>query len=213
MPTVEPCSDTQSKNALIRVLIVDDQSEDRHALRVAVNNFGFTIVGQVDNSCHNIHQILEIQPSVMLLDLDMPFIDGLRTLRSVRKRYAWLPVLVISRRPAQTYARRCMRLGAMGFLVKGEGPLLLSCAIAQVMQGQMLFPNTSSIEVPSFSDQLSDAELVTLRCVVSSGDAMLAAQVLNVSVERARRVIRNLQTRLGIESREALVSFGKQLPI
>lgn len=191
------------------VLIVDDDATSSSLLNTLVIKAGYPIISRVTNGYDAIQKIACCSPSVMLLDLDMPRMEGFATMRQVCKRYPEVLVLVVSMLNPKLYAQRCMRLGAKGFLDKGAGLALLPSAIEQVSQGRMMFPDLSSFP-ETLAHTLSDNELVTLRCLARGNDVSTVSLALNISRARVLLVIRGLQAKLGVATVEALVSYGRR---
>lgn len=192
-----------------RVLVVDDDMFSRHMLSVLLTCAGHTIAGNVSNGEEAVRQVMQCSPTLVLLDLDMTRMEGLLTLRHLRIQFPWLPVLVVSMLDAGIYGFRCMRLGAKGYLSKGEELSLLPCVIARIRQGQMMFPNTTRADDVLVG--LSDTELVVLRCLVRGGDESDASMALQMTRARVKLVIRRLQAKLAMESHQALIKFGRKM--
>lgn len=202
--------DYVARNGAERVLIVDDDVFSNHMLKMLLAHSGHLIVGEVASGEEAVTQVMQCSPTLVLLDLDMPRMDGLVTLRRLQGQFPWLIVLVISMLDADIYGFRCMRLGAKGFLSKGEEISLLSSVISQIRHGQMMFPHT----IMRTGDPLlglSDNELVVLRCLVRGGDIEHAAMALQITRARVKVVIRRLQAKLTLESYEALIKFGRKM--
>lgn len=193
-----------------RVLVVDDDPRVRTMLNIILSRENHVVVGMASNGSQAIQAMGTCAPSLMLLDLDMPCMEGLATLRELRQRYPWLPVLVLSMLDPNIYALRCARLGARGFLNKGEHAPLLPEMIEQMRRGVMLFPSQMTEGELPFS-ALSDRELIALRSLVRGGDANSIATTLMVSQETANKLRRRLFTKLGLATDEALIQAGRDL--
>lgn len=193
-----------------RVLVVDDDPRVRTMLNIILSRENHVVVGMASNGSQAIQAVGTCAPSLMLLDLDMPWMEGLATLRELRQRYPWLPVLVLSMLDPNIYALRCARLGARGFLNKGENTPLLPEMIEQMRRGVMLFPSQMTENGLPFS-ALSDRELIALRSLVRGGDANSIATMLMVSQETANKLRRRLFTKLGLATDEALIQAGRDL--
>lgn len=193
-----------------RILVVDDDPTVRALLKIILTRENHEVVGMVSNGGEAIRRAGICAPSLMLLDLDMPWMEGLATLRKVRQRYPWLPVLVLSMLDSDIYALRCARLGARGFLNKGAGVGLLPGMIEQVRRGAMLFPRQMSQGVLPFSN-LSDRELIALRTLVRGGDLDSIAAALLVSRETAMQLRRHLLSKLELSTNDELIRCGRCL--
>lgn len=192
-----------------RVLIVDDDPSVRALLNIILMRDNHIIVGAAGSGAEAVRLVRTTAPSLMLLDLDMPRMEGLATLRKLRQHYPWLPVIVLSMLAPEVYALRCARLGARGFLSKGEGVALLSVIMGQVRRGLLLFPCQVAEGVMPFNN-LADRELIALRCLVRGGDMDTVAAALSVSRDVVSVLRRRLLTKLGLSTDEELIGFGRR---
>lgn len=193
-----------------RVLVVDDDPGARALLNIVLVRDHHVVVGAAASGAEAVRLVATTAPSLMLLDLDMPRMEGLSTLRKLRQHYPWLPVLVFSMLDPEVYALRCARLGARGFLSKGEGVTLLPEILGQMRRGLMLFPRQVAEGVMPCSS-LADRELVALRCLVRGGDMNTIAVALAVSRDVVSVLRRRLLAKLGLSSDEELITFGRRL--
>lgn len=195
-----------------RVLIADDDPRVRAMLNIILMREKHIVVGMASGGAEAVRLVATAAPSLMLLDLDMPRMEGLATLREVHKLYPWLPVLVFSMLDPDVYARRCARLGARGFLSKHEGATLLPDIVGQIRKGVMLFPRQVYEGELPFSN-LSDRELIALRCLVRGGDIGTISAALLVSREGANILRRRLVTKLGLSTIKELIHYGRHLKL
>ena len=104
----------------IRLLLVDDNADLRFLVRAAVESRGgFEVVGEADNGRDGVEQARELQPDVVLLDLDMPSMGGLEALPLVREAAPDSKVVVLSSFRREDYEGQVRAGGATGFLEKG----------------------------------------------------------------------------------------------
>jgi DNA-binding NarL/FixJ family response regulator len=191
-----------------RVIVADDNPVIRTLLVMGLIDTEFTVVGQASTGIETLRLAQNCDPSLVLLDLDMPLMEGLSTLRQLQKRYPNLPVLVYSMLNSRVYSYRCLRLGARGFISKRDGISLILGAVRQVLQGQMLYP---SHPMAAVLEDLTDGEIVALRCLVRGGDIDSIASALMISSVHAARLNQRLSTKLGMPTNKELIRFGKSL--
>ncbi|WP_282875957.1 response regulator transcription factor [Pseudomonas peli] len=123
-----------------RVLIIDDDLSLRIMLKLILQQAGHVVVGEAKDGAEGLRLIGMCKPTLILLDLDMPCVEGLSVLSRTHRDYPDIAVLVVSALCSTTYAQRCMRLGARGFLGKEDCVVLLGKAIERLQNGQILFP-------------------------------------------------------------------------
>lgn len=114
---------------MVKVLIVDDQESYRSAARLVVSlTEGFEVVGEADNGEAGVEAALALRPDLVLMDVNMPGIDGLEATRRIRD-LGGPQVLVLSTYEASEFADRAEAAGAIGFISKADfGPLSLAGA-------------------------------------------------------------------------------------
>ena len=109
----------------IRVLIVDDQAPFRLAARFVVEaTDGFDVAGEVETGEDAVSAAAELRPDLVLMDVNLPGIDGLEATRRIREQSAGaVTVLLLSTYEAEDYAGRAVECGAAGFIPKSQfGP-------------------------------------------------------------------------------------------
>ena len=109
----------------VRVVIVDDQKPFRMAARDVIElTGGFEVVGEAETGEDAIEVVKEMEPDLVLMDLNLPGIDGLEaTKRIVAERSNHVVVLMVSTYEAEEFAPRCAEAGAAAYISKSEfGP-------------------------------------------------------------------------------------------
>ncbi|OGQ23573.1 MAG: hypothetical protein A2138_10315 [Deltaproteobacteria bacterium RBG_16_71_12] len=100
-----------------RILVCDDEAMIRDALEEHLCSEGYEVALAVDGD-QALRLIEEVQPDALILDLNMPRVDGLTVLRSLREKGVTLPSIVITARPGFEGAVDAIKLGAEGYLQK-----------------------------------------------------------------------------------------------
>lgn len=103
---------------LKRVLIVDDASFMRIALKAILERYGFQVVGEAENGYEAIKKYKELQPDIVTMDITMPEMDGVQALKEIRSFDPNSKVVMISALGQESYVRKAVMLGAKGFIVK-----------------------------------------------------------------------------------------------
>src|SRR5512139_152490 len=103
----------------IRVLIVDDIAETRENIRKLLQfESDVEVVGAARSGREGIQLSQELDPDVVLMDINMPDIDGIAATEAIRHRAAHIQVVILSVQGDQNYMRRAMLAGARDFLTK-----------------------------------------------------------------------------------------------
>lgn len=114
----------------IRVLIVDDNAETRENIRKLLQfESNIEVVGTAKSGREAIQLSQEITPDVVLMDINMPDMDGIAATEEIRKRTPSIQVVILSVQGDQNYMRRAMLVGARDFLTKPPMPDDLTAAI------------------------------------------------------------------------------------
>ncbi|HLB40597.1 MAG TPA: response regulator transcription factor [Candidatus Babeliales bacterium] len=200
-----------SMAAITSVLIIDDDPFMRAALGVILLANKYRVAGEADNGndCLRLAK-RHADATLMLLDLDMPKMEGLGVLSKMRRGHPRLPVLVLSMLDPQIYAPRCMRLGAQGFLSKSDAVALLPTMLDRLKNGQRLYPKLGPVDGMPWCD-LSDGELVYLRCLARDYEDASIASALQISAERVRLLCKLLQAKLGLSTIAEMRCFSQRL--
>jgi len=104
----------------MRVLLVDDEEQVRAIVRRLIEQqTTFEVVGEASNGLEAIELVETLQPDVVVMDVQLPMLDGIETTRRMKQRWPHIHVLAFAADPA--YVREMMEAGASGYLVKG-GP-------------------------------------------------------------------------------------------
>lgn len=107
-----------------RVLIVDDQESFRSAARLVIENTdGFEVAGEAATGEDALVMVPELQPDLVLMDINMPGIDGLEATQRLTNHNPDLKVVVLSTYEAADYERPALEAGAVAFVSKSDfGP-------------------------------------------------------------------------------------------
>ena len=121
---------------MIRILIVDDQNLVREGVKVLLENTeGITVIGDAKDGESALQQIAELQPDIVLLDIEMPGINGLAVAGKIRSQFPQVKVIMLSSREDKTSVQKATTQGAKGYLLKTASSSELEWAIKLVEQG------------------------------------------------------------------------------
>ncbi len=127
---------TDAPNGKIRVLIVDDQKMIREGLKALIKTESdIEIVGVAENGKHAVSQLDSLSPDVVLMDMEMPEMNGMEATKLICQKSTDVKVLVLSTFDSQEYVAGSLNSGAMGYLLKGTPAQELIDAIRSVHRG------------------------------------------------------------------------------
>lgn len=101
-----------------KVLIVDDAAFMRMTIRRLMEKAGFEVVGEAENGVAGLMKYKECQPEIVTLDITMPEMDGIQTLKALRKMNPDVNVIMVSAMGQEPLVREAIMNGASTFIVK-----------------------------------------------------------------------------------------------
>jgi DNA-binding response OmpR family regulator len=134
-------------NRVTRILIVDDEPNVRLVFRTALEPVGHA-VDEAGDGHEALRSVAEYAPDLMLLDLHMPHLDGMTTLRRLREGGSDVPVVIVTAHGNVPNAVEAMKLGAIDFLQKPLTPEQLREAVADILARHAAPPEPSRRSTP-----------------------------------------------------------------
>jgi DNA-binding NarL/FixJ family response regulator len=151
-----------------RVLIVDDHPMVREGLRSMLGGNGVEVVGEAGSGAQALETAEALAPDVILLDMELPDLNGLAVLRRLKALRPRAAVLVVSMHDDPALVRQAVEAGAAGYVLKGIGRRELLAAVQAVRDGEsVLDPRllqilvTESRRSPPRGDRGTEAERLT----------------------------------------------------
>jgi two-component system nitrate/nitrite response regulator NarL len=130
----------------IRLLLADDHPVVRKGIRSCLTDLDLEIVGEAVDGEEAINRVRELQPDIVLMDIDMPKMNGLEATRVLRKEMPDVRVLILSVHSNKQYVLQIIQSGAQGYVLKDASPSELIRAIESVYDGEAFFsPDVSQI--------------------------------------------------------------------
>ncbi|MCU1404604.1 MAG: two component transcriptional regulator, LuxR family [Glaciihabitans sp.] len=210
-----PLPDTHNT---VRVLIVDDEFLVRTGLRLIIEGHpDITIVAEAANGELALDAITEHHPNVVLMDIQMPVMDGLAATEQALRRRPELAIIVLTTFDTDDLVLSALQLGARGFLLKDTPPADLVSAIHRVAAGQiMLSPTVTqqlvtavtqqpapqrSIAARAALDDLSDRERDVAEAIANGLSNAEIAVRLFISLSTVKTHIARILQKLGADNR------------
>jgi DNA-binding NarL/FixJ family response regulator len=216
----------------IRILLADDQAMVRSGLRLILESEpDFDVVGEAGDGIEAIEQVVRLRPDVVLMDVQMPKVDGLEATRRITERLtaegggpsSSSRVVILTTFDLDEYLFEALRAGASGFLMKNAPANDLVKAVRIVASGDaLLAPEVTARVIAGFVQRgprtsaasrlalLSPREREVLVLVTSGAANAEIAQALFVSEATVKTHIGSILAKLGLRDRVAAVIFGYQ---
>jgi DNA-binding NarL/FixJ family response regulator len=147
-------------NNKIKVILVDDHAVVRAGFRMLLSaEADIDVIAEAERGEAACHLYLEQQPDVMVLDLSMPGIGGLESIRRICNRDSNAKILVFSVHDEMVYVDRAMKAGAKGYITKNSAPEILVTAIQKIALGEIYIEQGLMKNLPL---QSSEADYQTI---------------------------------------------------
>ncbi|MCU1719456.1 response regulator transcription factor [Pseudomonas sp. 5P_3.1_Bac2] len=206
---------------MAQILIADDHAVVRMAVRMLLENAGHQVVGEADCGVDVIGLVRNLKPQLIILDIDLPKLDGFAVLQRLCDAEDAPKVLVFSGMAADQYAVRCSRAGASGFVSKDDDLDGLLTAVKIILAGYTLFPtiqlsqSTSSVPTHSSVEQdaikhLSSREITVLRHLARGQRVRDIAKTLLLSEKTISTYKSRLITKLQVSNLAELIEIAKR---
>jgi len=207
---------------VIRVLLVDDQELVRTGLRGILREaFGFEVVGECGDGGEVPAAVAALAPDVVLMDVRMPFVDGVQATRELRRRDDSPPVLALTTFDDEEVLAGMLRAGAAGFVLKGVPAEDLQRAVRAVAEGSAwldpavtarvlaIYRSAPPAAVASASlDALTGREREVLALIGRGKTNGEIAAELFVSEGTVKTHVNHVFTKLRLRDRAAAVVFA-----
>lgn len=207
--------------SIIRLVVVDDHALFRRGLVGLLEEMpGIKVVGQASDGEQALAVIEELRPDLVLLDLNMPRMDGIATLRELRGRKLAVKVLMLTISQNDDDLLEAIRAGADGYLLKNTEPDDLRNMLLRVVEGQgVLSPEVTSTVLRALSRYpgeepaalLSERELEVLFCMFEGQTTLQIAARLFISENTVKTHVRHIFEKLEVSTRAEAVGKGMQL--
>ena len=108
----------RKKVMTVQILIIDDLSFMRLAIRDILETAGFSVTGEAENGLEGYEQYISLKPDIVLMDITMPVMNGIQSLQKIKRADPAAKVIMCSAMGQQKYIIRSIQLGAHDFIVK-----------------------------------------------------------------------------------------------
>jgi len=215
---------------VIRVLLVDDQALFCEGLRTLLDlQPDIEVVGEANNGREAIECVARAAPDVVLMDIQMPVLDGVAATRDIRAHHPNTQVIVLTTFDDDEYVFEALRAGAVGYLLKDVASDRLAEAIRCAARGEsFLQPSVAAKVVAEYTrladaphareranqalvEPLSDRELEILRLVATGASNKEIAATLVIAEGTVKNHVTNILGKLGVRDRTQAALKVKEL--
>jgi DNA-binding NarL/FixJ family response regulator len=206
----------------LRVLIADDHPLFRQGLRTAIDSdLGFEVVGDAATGTEAVARALELQPDVVVMDVQMPERNGIEATRDIVTQSPHIGVLMLTMFEDDDSVFAAMRAGARGYLLKGSDHDEIVRAIRAVNSGEAIFgPAIATRLMAYFSasaggpaqafPELTAREREVLELIAQGHSNAAIAQQLVLSQKTVRNHVSNIFTKLQVLDRSQAIVKARE---
>ena len=209
---------------MITVYIADDHTIVRDGLKVLLNEQpDIEVVGDAADGRETVRQVRELVPDVVLMDINMPELNGIESTRQIMESCSSTQVVILSMYATQEHIFRALKAGARGYLLKESAGIEVVKAVREVMAGKRYLSEKISEEVideyvhlrdkveeDDLLSRLSPREREVLQLVVEGKSSAEIADTLYLSPKTVETYRSRLMQKLEIHDIPGLVKFAIQ---
>jgi DNA-binding NarL/FixJ family response regulator len=212
---------------MIRIVLADDQALFREALRTLISlQPDLQVVGEAANGEEALKLAQELRPDVILMDLQMPVMDGVETTRRLHMEPFDCRVIALTTFDRDDYVFDCLRAGAVGYLLKDAPSENLYTAIRAAARGESFLQPSVTKQVlaeftrlsdqtpavsPALAESLSDREHEILRLIAKGLTNREIADVLFITEGTVKNHVTNILGKLDVRDRTQAALRAREL--
>jgi DNA-binding NarL/FixJ family response regulator len=209
----------------IRVLVADDQSMVRAGFRMLLSSQDIEVVAEASNGLEAVDKAARFRPTVVLMDIRMPELDGLEATRRILASDDAARILILTTFDLDEYVYEALKAGASGFVLKDDPPEQLIAAIRTVAAGDaLLSPAVTKRVIEQFTrlprptrpkelDELTAREHEVFRLVAAGRSNAEIGQELYIGETTVKTHVTHILQKLGLRDRVQLIVLAHQAGI
>ena len=204
----------------IKVAIADDHALFRAGVKTALSvRKDIDMIAEADNGMQLLNLLKHIEPDVILLDIQMPLMDGITTLPEIRKLYPEIKVIILSMHNDHSMISKLMEVGANSYLTKNSDSETIYQAIKTCYEQEFFFNDltnkallsglrTKKTDHSPDDVQLNDKELRILKLMCEEKTTKEIADIVDISPRTVEAIRDKLKTKTGAKSMAGLVMYA-----
>lgn len=215
---------------MIKVLLVDDHKIIRDGLKaILMGSSNVNIVGECNNGQEALQYLEENQPDVIMMDINMPVMNGIEASKIIVEKYPNVKILALTMHQEESYISKILGEGVHGYILKNSGRKDLVNAIQKVHEGGTYFSEeVSSIMMNKYMkgtsgstksspranlitiEDLTRREIEILQLIVEEFTNVEIGERLFISPRTVDTHRRNLLQKIGVKNTAGLVKYAIQ---
>ncbi|TVR17107.1 MAG: DNA-binding response regulator [Balneolaceae bacterium] len=209
--------------ANVKVLLADDHKIVRDGIKLMLDTqVGIDVVAEANNGAEALKQLEETLIDIVIMDINMPEMDGITATKEIKNAYPDVKVLALTMSNDDLHIRQMIQAGASGYIMKSAGRNELKDAIYSIMNGKHYFSDEATHSImmdlvkgkgkPTSPDSvhITDRELEILELIVQEFTNHEIAEKLFISPRTVDAHRRNLLQKTGARNTAGLVKYAFQ---
>ncbi|HEY7160893.1 MAG TPA: response regulator transcription factor [Acidobacteriota bacterium] len=205
----------------LKILLADDHQLLREGLRSLLEKqHGFQIVAEAENGRKAVELAKETNPALIIMDLNMPDLNGIEATRRILKESPRIKIIALSMHSDKRYVTRALQAGATGYVLKDNAFDELTKAIQRVMQHRIyLSPEINQVVVKEYLEKskqldqpaysvLTEREREVVQLIAEGKSTKEIAAILKISVKTVETYRQRTMDKLNINNIADLIKFA-----
>ncbi len=193
---------------MIKTVLIDDHILFSEGLKQLLEQSSqFNVIAKFSDGLSLLNSVEELNPELLIIDIEIPGIKGLDVLRRLRLKKTRLKIVMLSSHEERIYKQEALSSGANAYLSKSLESSKVIGFLTRVMQGENIFPDTDPI-LNTEMKILSKQELTILKLIAAGNTSEEIAKDLSISSLTVKSHRRNIMRKLNAESSAELISIA-----
>lgn len=202
----------------IKILVADDHPLLLSGLAEALRNFNYEVVATCENGAKALDQIIDLQPTIAILDIEMPYLSGIEVIRKCKEKGLDTKFIILTSHKENSLILETKSLGISGYILKEEPFSEVQRGIQEVHRGNTYFSKTfDAIYNTKIAPELERIKYLTpsertiVRLIAKGNTSKNIAEMLGLSVRTIDNHRANIINKLELPSQtDALTIWAKE---
>ena len=199
---------------MIKLLLADDHAVVRKGLQLFIGyEDNLQLLAEASDGEELMEIIKKHDADILLLDLDMPKMNGITAIRKIKEIAPDLKIIVLTMHPQDIYGKTALQMGASGYMIKDEEPKKLIQAINRVYEGEQVFSEEIlTSKKKNKPIKLSQREIEVLKLLSTGKSNKEISEELEISDKTVSTYKLRLLNKIGAKSVVDLINFSTSYP-
>jgi DNA-binding NarL/FixJ family response regulator len=206
----------------MRIFVADDHSLFRDGIISLLEAGGYEVVGQAGDGKSAVEKVLLLCPDLVLLDINMPVMDGIEALKAIKTAFPGIKVVMLTVSEEDSHLLAAIRAGADGYLLKHLNSQEFFNLLSGLERGEpavthsiasQLFKHIGQTGKAASEPMITDREVEVLKLVASGKSNRDVALTLSVSENTVKFHLKNIMVKLNTSNRTEAVMVARQKKI